>query len=72
MIDQLININTAAQDELEVLSGIGPVIAQAIIQYRLEEGPFKEISEIQSVSGIGPVTFENIKSQITIGGAAGD
>jgi competence protein ComEA len=69
---KLININIASQDELEVLSGIGPVIAKAIIQFRLEQGPFKEISEIQAVSGIGPVTFEKIKSQITVGGAAGD
>jgi competence protein ComEA len=69
---ELININTAPQIELETLSGIGPVIAKAIIQFRLEHGPFKEIDDIQSVSGIGPVTFENIKSFISVGGASGD
>lgn len=66
-----ININTATQIELESLSGIGPVIAKAIIQYRLDNGPFTEIEEIQEVSGIGPVTFEKIKLHITIKGPTG-
>ena len=68
----LININTAPQVELETLSGIGPVIANAIIQFRLEHGPYKVIDDIQAVSGIGPVVFEKIKPFITIGGAPGD
>jgi len=68
----LININTASQAELETLSGIGPVIAKAIIQFRLENGPFAEISEIQSVSGIGPAKFDKIQAYITVGGSAGD
>jgi competence protein ComEA len=67
-----ININTASQIELESLSGIGPVIAKAVIQYRLENGPFREIEEIQEVSGIGPVTFEKIKSFITVKGPPGN
>jgi competence protein ComEA len=68
----LVNINTATQAELETLSGIGPVIASAIIQYRLDHGPFKQIGDIQAVKGIGPATFEKIKASITLGGAAGD
>jgi competence protein ComEA len=67
-----ININTASQIELESLSGIGPVLAQAIIQYRLEKGPFNEIEEIQEVSGIGPVTFEKIKPFISVRGPSGN
>jgi len=63
----LININTATQEELETLSGIGPVTAQKIIAYREENGPFTTIEEIQKVSGIGPVTFEKIKDFITVG-----
>ena len=66
-----ININTATQIELESLSGIGPVIAKAIIQYRLDNGPFTEIEEIQEVSGIGPATFEKIKPYITVKGPTG-
>jgi len=67
-----ININTATQTELETLSGIGPVTAKAIIQYRQENGPFSEIQGIQAVSGIGPVTFEKIREFITVGGAPED
>ena len=63
--------HTATQAELETLTGIGPVIAKAIIRFRLENGPFKEIAEIQSVAGIGPVTFEKIEPYITVGGARG-
>ncbi len=67
-----ININTATQIELESLSGIGPVIAKAIIQYRLDHGPFTEIEQIQEVSGIGPVTFEKIRQYITVTGPTGN
>ena len=62
----IININTASQEELETLTGIGPATAQKIIAFREENGPFTSIEEIQKVSGIGPVTFENIKNQITV------
>ena len=61
-----ININSADQPTLETLSGIGPVIAQEIISFREEYGPFKSIEEIQKVSGIGPVKFENIRDFITV------
>lgn len=67
---ELININIASQEELETLSGIGPVTARAIIQYRQDNGPFIDIEAIQDVSGIGPVTFEKIKDSITVGAVA--
>jgi competence protein ComEA len=62
----LININTADQEQLETLPGIGPVTAGKIITYREANGPFSDIQAIQNVSGIGPVTFENIKELITV------
>lgn len=62
----LININTATQAELERLPGIGPVTAGKIITYRQTFGPFTSIEDIQKVSGIGTVTFENIQSLITV------
>lgn len=62
-----ININIATQTDLETLPGIGPVIAQRIIEYRSTHGPFASIESIQDVSGIGPVTFEKIKDLITVG-----
>ena len=63
----LVNINTASQQELDTLAGIGPALAQRIIAYRTAKGPFTKIEDIQNVSGIGAVTFEKIKDMITIG-----
>ena len=62
----LVNINTASQEELETLSGVGPATALKIITFREENGPFTSIEEIQKVSGIGPATFEKIKDYITV------
>ncbi|TAK13270.1 MAG: hypothetical protein EPO32_05970 [Anaerolineae bacterium] len=49
------------------MPGIGPVRAQAILDYRSEHGPFTRIEQIINVSGIGPVTFEGLKDLITEG-----
>jgi competence ComEA-like helix-hairpin-helix protein len=61
-----ININTASALELEALTGIGPSKAAAIVSYRQETGPFKNISDIQNVSGIGSATYAKLKDQITV------
>lgn len=63
----LINFNTAQSQELERLPGIGSTKAQAIILYRQEHGPFKKIEDLMEVSGIGKVTFDQIKGLITLG-----
>jgi competence protein ComEA len=62
----LVNINTATETELESLSGVGPVTANAIIQYRTEHGPFRSVDDIVNVSGIGPVTLEDLRPFITV------
>ena len=62
----LININTASAAELQKLSGIGPVISQAIVNYRDEHGGFKSIEEIKNVRGIGDKLFESISEYITV------
>jgi competence protein ComEA len=62
-----ININTASQAELESLPGIGPALALRIIDYRNAHGPFATPEAIQDVSGIGPATYEKIKTLITVG-----
>jgi len=67
IVAERVNINTATPEELDALPGIGPATAQAIVDYRLENGPFQFIEDIRQVPGIGPATFEDIQDSITIG-----
>lgn len=61
-----ININTATQTELETLPGIGPSTALKIVNYRKDNGKFKNIEDIKNVSGIGDSKFNNIKNLIKV------
>ena len=61
-----ININTATLQELEALNGIGPVKAQAIIDYRNQNGNFKNIEDIKNVKGIKEGEFSKIQDRITV------
>lgn len=63
---QKININKATQEELETLSGIGPSIANKIVQYRKENGSFKSVEDVKNVSGIGDNKFNEIKDSIVV------
>ena len=65
---QRVNINTAGLTELQTLPGIGPVLAQRILDYRQENGPFSALSELTNVSGIGEKTLEGILDHATVGG----
>ncbi|MHB1651002.1 MAG: helix-hairpin-helix domain-containing protein [Desulfitobacteriaceae bacterium] len=62
-----ININTASAAELDKLPGIGPALAERIIQYRTENGLFVKPEDLQAVSGIGPKTYEKMATQVTVG-----
>lgn len=63
----LLNINLATEDELsENLDGISTTLAGRIIEYRNENGDFKDISEIKNVKGIGENKFQNIKDKICV------
>lgn len=61
----LVNINTASQDELKTLNGIGDVIAERIIEYR-SSNAFRSKEDIMSVKGIGKGIYEKIKDRITV------
>lgn len=63
---KLLNVNTATQEELEALPGIGPTIAQRIIEWRETEGPFQKVEDLLQVSGIGPARLAAIRDLITV------
>lgn len=61
-----VNLNTADAAALESLPGIGPALAQRIIDYRMANGPFQTTAEIQDVRGIGAGIYAKIKDSITV------
>lgn len=63
----LININTAGVAELDKLPGIGPALAERILQYRNEHGAFGKPEDLKKVSGIGDKTYEKMASILTVG-----
>lgn len=64
----LLNINTATAEELAELPGIGPAIAQRIVDYRTEHGPFISVDQLTAVEGIGEKRISDIRELITTGG----
>lgn len=67
-----VDINTADVLQLQTLPGIGPVLAERIVQYREEHGPFQSVEELLQVKGIGEVTLERFRSQAAVGEAGGE
>ena len=62
----MVNINTANEEQLEQLPGIGTSIATRIVNYRKENGKFNSIEDIKNVSGIGDAKFNKIKDNICV------
>src|SRR6476619_106748 len=65
-----VNLNTATKEQLESLNGIGPVKAQAIIDYRAKNGPFKSTEDVKNVTGVGDATYEKIKGDVSVTGTS--
>ena len=63
----LTDLNTADQQELAQVPGVGPKVAEGIVDYRRLRGPFRSVDELRNVRGVGPVTFEKIRDQFRVG-----
>jgi competence protein ComEA len=61
-----IDLNTATSEELQMLNGVGPSTADAIIQYRDAHGKFKTIDELANVKGIGDKKLEKLSNDLTV------
>lgn len=63
----VININTANAETLTALPGIGPALAQRILDYRTEHGPFSTLEDLKKVSGIGEGKLAELRDCATVG-----
>jgi len=64
-----VNINTATQDELDAVKGIGPGKAKAIIDFRTKNGPFKSVDDLKGVKGFGEKSLAKLRGDLTVSGA---
>jgi competence protein ComEA len=65
-----VNINTATQDELDAVKGIGPGKAKAIIDFRTKNGPFKSVDDLKGVKGFGEKSLAKLRGDLTVSGAS--
>lgn len=61
-----VNVNTATIAELDSLPGVGPVLAQRIVDYRTQHGPFRDVRDLMKVEGIGQKKFDSLKDFVTV------
>ena len=61
-----IDLNTATPEQLDALPGVGPVLAQRIVDWRTAHGRFDSIDQLREVSGIGPSKFDDIRALVTV------
>jgi competence protein ComEA len=61
-----VNLNAAGASDLDALPGIGPVLAQRIVTYRAQQGPFTSVEQLDDVPGIGPAIYDQLKSLVTV------
>ena len=61
-----LNLNTADAERLQALPGIGPALAEGIVAYRQEHGPFQTVEDLLQVPGIGPKRWERMRHAIRV------
>jgi competence protein ComEA len=62
----LLDLNTATVADLDALPGIGPVLAQRIVDHRTAQGPFTGVDQLDDVSGIGPAIFADLVARVRV------
>lgn len=67
---ETVDLNTAGVRELDALPGIGPVLAERIVEHRRAHGPFRTTDELLAVRGIGPRLFERLRPRVRAGASA--
>jgi competence protein ComEA len=63
---QTVHLNSATAEQLDTLDGIGPSLAERIVQYRLAHGGFRSLDELDDVSGIGPARLESLRARLAL------
>jgi len=63
---ETIHLNQATAEQLQALPGVGPALAERIISYRDEHGPFRSVDQLAEVKGIGQAKLAKLKEQLTI------
>jgi competence protein ComEA len=61
-----VNLNTATLAQLDSLPGVGPVLAQRILDHREKNGPFRTVSDLRQVDGIGDTRYDQLKELVTV------
>lgn len=61
-----VDLNTAGAEQLDALPGVGPVLAQHILDYRAAHGAFRSVDQLTSVAGIGPAKFATLRGLVTV------
>ena len=61
-----VNLNTATLEQLQTLPGVGPVLAQRIIDYREQHGGFATVADLLKVSGVGDARYNDLKNRVTV------
>jgi competence protein ComEA len=59
-----VHLNTATLEELDALPGVGPVMAQKILDYRQAHGAFSSVDELDAIAGIGPARLETLREVV--------
>lgn len=65
-VAEIVHLNQATAEQLQILPGVGPALSERIVDYRTEHGPFNSVEQLTEVKGVGEAKLSKIKSQLTV------